>query len=146
MHLQNAEGEGEGIKIKAHYSESQSSHQRLSISRPSAPFGRFLQCTRGSATVSDDDEHVHTGGGGGASGGEHLWVELFDSERHEEAGKVCISSWESCAAVDPGAAARDAVQVRIQYLRSEPRAGIICFASVKPALMPLIVMEVLHNL
>lgn len=43
-------------------------------------------------------------------------MELFDSERHEEAGKVCISSWESSAAVDPAVAARDAAQVRTQAL------------------------------
>ena len=70
--------------------------------------GRFLHCTRGSATIKGDGGRVH---GGDSNGGERHWVELFDAERHEEAGKVCISCWEANAAVYPSAALRDAAQV-----------------------------------
>lgn len=99
-------------------------HRRTSSTsskRSSNPFGRLLHCTRSSsvatATASDDDDERPARGHVTTEGPLH-WVELFDGDRHDEAGRVCISSWEALAAVDPGVSTLVGSQVLASCLMS----------------------------
>lgn len=115
MHLQTAERGVNPSESHSLRSSMLSTHRRAgstSSKQSSTPFGRLLHCTRSSsvATASDDDDDRPARGQVTTEGPLH-WVELFDGDRHDEAGRVCISSWEALATVDPGVSTLTGSQV-----------------------------------
>ena len=106
IHLQTAErgiNPGEPPSLR---SSMLTTHRRTgstSSKRSSTSLGRLLHCTRSSsiatATASDNDEEERPARGQVTTEDPLHWVDLFDVDRHDEAGRVCISSWEALAAV-----------------------------------------------